>query len=229
VETPYESTGRTGQKSRTRLALITATQALLAAGLTPKVEDAAAQAGISRTTAYRYFPNQRSLLLAAHPSISPETLLPADAPDDPKARLDVVITAFSTYNFTWEPQLRTSLRLSLNLTADHSVLRQGRAIGWIAEALTPLHDIHPHVDIHRLAIAIRSATGIETLIWLVDVAGYTREQAADTVRTTAHALLDAAIRDNLPPPAARRSHVSASKSDKNSTARSIGRHGNRAE
>jgi AcrR family transcriptional regulator len=196
VEMPYESTGRTGQKSRTRDALVTATRALLAAGLTPKVEDAAARAGISRTTAYRYFPNQRSLLLAAHPSISPETLLPADPPADPKARLDQVITAFADYNFAWEPQLRTSLRLSLDPTADQSALRQGRAIGWIAQALTPLEHTHPHIDIHRLAVAIRSATGIEALIWLIDVAGYTHEQAADTVRASAHALLDAAIRDS---------------------------------
>ncbi len=190
---PYESVGRTAQKSRTRLALVAATRELLAAGLTPRVEDAAERAGISRTTAYRYFPSQRSLLLAAHPTISPETLLPADAPTDPKARLDVFMTAFIQYNFTWEPQLRTSLRLSLEPAADHPVLRQGRAIGWIAEALAPLQEAHPHINVQRLAIAIRSATGIEALIWLIDIAGYTREQAADTVKTTAHALLDAAL------------------------------------
>ncbi len=174
---PYESTGRTAQKSRTRLALVTATRDLLAAGLTPNVEDAAERAGISRTTAYRYFPNQRSLLLAAQPTISPDSLMPPDAPADARARLDTLITAFARYNFTWEPQLRTSLRLSLEPAADQPVLRQGRAIGWIAEALAPLRDSHPHVDVDRLAVAIRSATGIETLIWLVDIAGYTREQA----------------------------------------------------
>jgi AcrR family transcriptional regulator len=191
---PYESTGRTAQKSRTRLALVTATRDLLAAGLTPNVEDAAERAGISRTNAYRYFPNQRSLLLAAQPTISPDSLMPPDAPADARARLDALITAFARYNFTWEPQLRTSLRLSLEPAADQPVLRQGRAIGWIAEALAPLRDSHPHVDVDRLAVAIRSATGIETLIWLVDIAGYTREQATDTVKGTARALLDAAIR-----------------------------------
>ncbi|GIM91287.1 TetR/AcrR family transcriptional regulator [Paractinoplanes toevensis] len=198
MEAPYESTGRTGQKSRTRLALVAAARRLLDDGLTPKVEDAAAQAGISRSTAYRYFPNQRSLLLAAHPSISPETLLPANASTDPGARLDAVIQEFTGYNFTWEPQLRTSLRLSLEPAAERTALRQGRAIGWIAEALTPLRDTHPGIDIHQLAIAIRSATGIETLIWLTDVAGYTREQAAGTVLANAHALLDAAVRGSRP-------------------------------
>ena len=190
---PYESTGRTAQKSRTRLALLAATRELLAAGLSPTVEDAAERADVSRTTAYRYFRNQRSLLSAAHPTIAPETLLPVDAPADPKARLDMLMTAFTDYNLRWEPQLRTALRLSLDPAADQPALRQGRAIGWIVEALTPLQETHPRIDIQRLGIAIRSATGIEALIWLVDIAGYTREQAAATVKITAHALLDAAI------------------------------------
>jgi AcrR family transcriptional regulator len=96
---PYEKTGRTAQKSRTRQALVEATRALLRDGQTPNVEDAAQHAGISRTTAYRYFPNQRSLLLAAHPQISPDTLLPNDAPDDVELRLDAVMAAFTRYNF----------------------------------------------------------------------------------------------------------------------------------
>jgi AcrR family transcriptional regulator len=190
---PYKAIGRTQQKSRTRQALVTATRELLAQGLTPKVEDAAEFAGISRTTAYRYFPNQRSLFLAAHPQISPETLLPADAPNDPSARLDAFMAAFNRYNFDWEPQLRTSLRLSLEPAGTQPALRQGRAVAWIEDALEPVRHTRPDIDIQRLAIAIRSATGIESLIWLIDIAGYTRDQAAQTVRRTAHALLDAAL------------------------------------
>jgi len=194
---PYEATGRTRQKERTRQALVAAAQQLLGDGLTPKVEDAAETAGISRTTAYRYFPNQRSLLMAAQPQIQPQTLLAADAPTDPKARMDAFMAAFTSYNYTYEPQLRTALRLSLEPTpataADRPVLRQGRAVAWVEDALEPLRTSHPHVDIHRLAVAIRSATGIEALIWLRDVAGLNPEQAADTVRRTAQALLDAAL------------------------------------
>jgi AcrR family transcriptional regulator len=194
---PYEATGRIQQKTRTRQALAAATRELLAQGLTPQVEDAAERAGVSRTTAYRYFPNQRSLLMAAHPEISPDTLLPPDAPTDPHARLSAFMTAFTQYNVDWEPQLRTALRLSLEQLAQPAArpaLRQGRAVGWIEHALEPVRERHPAVDVHRLAVAIRSATGIETLIWLVDIAGYSRAQAADTVRHTALALLDAALR-----------------------------------
>ena len=193
VAIPYEAIGRTQQKSRTRRALVEATHELLAEGLTPQVEDAAERAGISRTTAYRYFPNQRSLLLAAQPQIQPDTLLPAGAPADPKARLDVFMAAFTRYNFDWEPQLRTALRLSLEPGASTPVLRRGHAIGWIEDALAPLRDSHPGTDIHQLAIAIRSAAGIESLIWLLDIAGLTRVQAAETVRRTAQAQLAAAL------------------------------------
>lgn len=193
---PYEATGRTNQKSRTRQALVAATQELLAEGLTPQVEDAAERASISRTTAYRYFPNQRSLLLAAQPQIAPDTLLPEDAPADPVARLDAFMAAFAKYNFEWEPQLRASLRLSLEPgTTAQPVLRQGRAIRWIEDALAPVRTAHPRVDVGALAVAIRSATGIETLIWLVDIAGYSRKRAAETVRRTAQALLAAAVND----------------------------------
>ena len=195
MEVPYESSGRTQQKSRTRQALVDATRELLAQGSTPHVEEAAERAGVSRTTAYRYFPNQRSLLMAAHPQIAPDTLLDPDAPVEPHARLDAFMAAFTRYNIDWEPQLRTALRLSLEQAGDRPMLRQGRAVGWIEHALEPVCHTHPDVDVHALAVAIRSATGIEALIWLIDIAGQNHHDAADTVRRTAQALLTAALTD----------------------------------
>jgi hypothetical protein len=116
-----------------------------------------------------------------------------DWPGDPSASLDAFMAAFTRYNFYWEPQLRTSLRLSLEPAGTQPELRQGRAVAWIEDALQPVRYSRPEIDIHRLAVAIRSATGIESLIWLIDIAGYTRDQAAQTVHRTAQALLDAAL------------------------------------
>jgi hypothetical protein len=101
-----------------------------------------------------FHPNQRSLLLAAQPQLQPQTLLPDDAPHDLNARLDVFMDAFTRYNYAWEPQLRTALRLSLEPGNETPVLRQGRAIGWAEQALEPLHDTHPHIDTRHLATAI---------------------------------------------------------------------------
>jgi AcrR family transcriptional regulator len=192
---PYDSTGRRQQKARTRAALVAATRTLLAAGRTPTVDEAATAAGISRTTAYRYFPNQRSLLVAAHPEIQERSLLPPDPPDDPAARLDLVLREFTRLTIEWEPQLRTSLRLSLEPDAERTPLRQGRAIGWIEDALAPLRRTHPALDVHRLAVAIRSATGIEALVWLTDVAGRSRVEATDVLCWSARAMLAAALAD----------------------------------
>ncbi|WP_405089834.1 TetR/AcrR family transcriptional regulator [Micromonospora sp. NBC_01392] len=192
---PYEATGRREQKARTRAALVAATRELLAEGAMPTVEDAAARAGISRTTAYRYFPNQRSLFASTHPEIQQRSLLPDGAPDDPSIRLDLVMREFTRTTTQWEPELRTSLRLSLEPGAAQPQLRKGQAIVWIEDALSPLRDTHPGVDIHRLAVAIRSATGIESLVWLVDIAGLSRAEATELMSGTARALLRAALAD----------------------------------
>ena len=46
---------------------------------------------------------------------------------------------------------------------------------------------------HRLALAIRSAIGIEALVWLTDVAGLSRDDATDLMRWSGRALLRSAL------------------------------------
>ena len=196
---PYEAVGRTRQKERTRGALIAAARDLVAQGMTPTVEDAAAAASISRTTAYRYFPNQSALLVAAHPETEARSLLPEDVPDDPAARLDAVIEEFTRVIVDTEAQQRTMLRLSLDPDAkarEPLLLRQGRAIGWIQEALAPLRVRMSDAELRRLVLAVRSATGIEALVWLTDIAGLSRPEAAELMRWSAGALLRSALVDS---------------------------------
>ena len=107
--------GRSAQKARTRDALVAAARGLIARGVTPTVEDAAAEASISRATAYRYFPNARALLVAAHPEITATSMLPTHPPEDPAARLDAVVSNFTAMIVDTEAQQRTMLRLSLEV------------------------------------------------------------------------------------------------------------------
>lgn len=195
---PYELAGRTNQKQRTRQALVAAARGLVAQGVTPTVEASAAKASISRTTAYRYFPNQRALLLSAHPETEARSLLPENPPEDAEARLDLVIQTFLRLIVDTEQQQRTMLRLSLE--PDPSLrgelpLRQGRAIAWIAEALAPLRDRMSAAKVKRLAVAVRSTAGIEALVWLTDIAGLSREEAVQVMRQSARALLRSALAD----------------------------------
>jgi len=198
MSTAYESVGRTHQKGRTRDALVASARALIARGETPTVEAAAAEASISRTTAYRYFPNQRALLGAAHPETEATSLLPADAGDDPQARLEAVVEAFTQLIADTEQQQRTMLRLSLaadSAREEPGLLRQGRAIGWIAEALSPLRGRIPDADLDRLVLAIRSATGIEARVWLTDIGGLSPADATELMRWSAQALYRATVRE----------------------------------
>jgi AcrR family transcriptional regulator len=193
---PYELTGRRKQKARTRDALIAAARELLAQGGTPTVEQAADRAGISRTTAYRYFPNRRALLVASYPEIEARSLLDDDAPDDPVARLELVVARLTRQFVEHEPELRAALRVSLEHPrpdAEALALRQGRAVGWIEDALAPLRDRLGSEETHRLALAIRAAVGIEPLVWLTDVGGLSRDEAAKLMRSTARTLLRAAM------------------------------------
>jgi hypothetical protein len=123
-------------------------------------------------------------------------MLPDDAPDDVATRLDLVIDAFTRMIVDTEAQQRTMLRLSLEadpVEQSQLPLRQGRAIKWIEEALAPLGTDMSEAEIHRLALAIRSATGIEALAWLTDVAGLSRRDATDLMRWSARALLQSAL------------------------------------
>ena len=196
---PYEQSGRARQKQRTRAALVVAARELVAQGQTPTVDDAALKASISRTTAYRYFPNQRALLVAAHPEIEARSLLPATAPSDVAARLDVVVAAFLHLILDTEPQQRTMLPLSLDSDPRERgelPLRKGRAIVWIGEALSPLRGVLVERDLKRLILAVRSAVGIEALVWLTDVAGLSRKEAVQLMRWSAGALLRSALAES---------------------------------
>jgi AcrR family transcriptional regulator len=198
---PYELTGRTHQKTRTRNALITAARQLLAEGVTPTVERTADRAAVSRTTAFRYFPNQRALVVATYPQLGDRSLLGPGAPEDPMARLEAVAEEITRQILDYEPELRAQLRLSLEpgpRQPDELPLRQGRGIGWIEDALRPLRKRIPEREIHRLVLAIRATLGIEALVWLTDVAGISREQAVDIMRSSARTLLRSAIADAAP-------------------------------
>lgn len=195
-ESGYGDSGRTRQKMRTRNELLAAARALVAeGGAPPTVEQAATAASISRTTAYRYFPNQAALLVAAHPEVQTTSLLPPDIGSDPRARLDAALEAFTTLIVETEAQQRTMLRLSLEqeTSPGELPLRQGRAITWFIEALAPLEPSMTSEGVRRLAVAIRAAVGIETLVWLTDVAGMPQADAVEVMRWTGRALLQQAL------------------------------------
>lgn len=192
----YTETGRTRQKQRTLEALNAATRELLRQGVIPTVEESADAAGVSRATAYRYYPNQRELLVAAHGVTEAPSLVPEGLPSDPFARLDAVVDHILRMTVEGEAGSRAMLKLSLE---GHSpgegalALRKGRRIVWVTEALEPVKKLLGPRRFRRVVRAIAATIGIEVLVWMTDVAGMSRDEAVAVMRWSASALLRAAL------------------------------------
>jgi AcrR family transcriptional regulator len=196
LSVPYEQTGRINQKTRTRAALIAAARDLLARGELPTMEGAAAAAAISRTTAYRYFPTTRALLVAAYPHIESPPLLGADAPADPLQRLELLLRDHAKRILEYEPEQRAVLRMSLEPHGKGPPdlpMNRGMRIGWIEDALAPLRARLQEDEFTRLVHGIGATFGIEAFVWLTDVAGLSREEAVETIRANALAILRSAL------------------------------------
>jgi AcrR family transcriptional regulator len=195
---PYESTGRVNQKARTREALVAATRELLTQGVLPTMEGAAEAAAVSRTTAYRYFPTLRDLIVAAYPQVEQRSLLGTDPPDDPEARLAIVVDKHSRRILANEAQMRSVLRLSLEgIRPPELPMHRGLRAAWIEDALSPLRGKMPQEDLERLIHGIGATLGIEAFVYLTDIANVSREEAAAIIRSNALALLRSAISNGI--------------------------------
>jgi len=192
----YEDTGRTSQKARTRAALVDAASALISQGVPPTVEQVADRARVGRATAYRYFPNQDELWAATYPEIERPSLLELES-DDPVARLDAVVEAFTRQMVDHEPLLRAMLRRALDPAREGGPVpfRVGRRLLWLQDALAPLRDRVAPNDLARLVRAIGATVGIEALVWLTDMGGLSRDEAVAVMRRSARTLLEAALAD----------------------------------
>jgi hypothetical protein len=92
------------------------------------------------------------------------------------------------------------LRLSLEEQPDPDglPLRQGRAVGWFADALSVLRPELGEDDVRRIAVAVRSAVGIEARVWLTDVAGLSGDEAVALMSWSARAMLRHALTEAPP-------------------------------
>jgi AcrR family transcriptional regulator len=175
--------------------MVAAARELMSEGLMPTVEQAAARAGVSRATAYRYFLNQRELAAAAFPLMDRPTLLPRDASDDVTERVTLVAQSIMQGIVENEMALRAQLRMSLQDTAHRpdTPLRKGRRIHWFEEALAPLRGQMQPADLRRLTLGLAAFVSLEVLIWLVDLGGLSREEAVAQIVWTAQQILRSAV------------------------------------
>jgi AcrR family transcriptional regulator len=196
--------GRVNQKRRTRAAIIAAAKELLAQGAPPTVAQAAELAEVSRTTAYRYFPTQESLLVEIAIGVGVDDVdeLAARPLGDETAeqRLLAVLHLLNERLLENEAQYRTALRLYLDLWLEEAkdggepaVLREGRRRRWITQSLASLETPLSPADSRRLTAALSLVAGIEALVTLRDVCGLDAEEALAVTDWAAEALLRSAL------------------------------------
>jgi AcrR family transcriptional regulator len=194
--------GRVNQKRRTRAAIVDAARALFDEGSSPTVSQAAERAMVSRTTAYRYFPTQESLLLELSVTADVDEIealvhQPVDSGTAVERTVEVM-RLLNDHVLAEEVQYRTSLRLYLDLwlaaVADGDeapMVREGRRTRWITETLTPALDGVPANDRQRLIAALALLTGAEAITVLRDIAQLSAEEALDVAEWAARTLIEA--------------------------------------
>jgi AcrR family transcriptional regulator len=199
--------GRSAQKLRTREALMDAAVELVRAGQRPKVSAVADRVGVSRATAYRYFPSQDLMLseatirAATDAATDGVTDAATDASDGtpsavttatkPAEVAATIARLAGQYAIDHEERLRTSLRLSLDPQSGYE--RPGRRGRWVDEILASAGDRLDAAARARLSAALHLVLGVDAIIVLTDVAGLDRDQALDVLEWAAAALVRAAL------------------------------------
>jgi len=205
------SRGRPAQRGRTRAKLLEAAASLIGRGLTPTTTEVADEAGVSRRTAYRYFPTQEQLLVeSALERLRPEVegamesvrVLQlqigegAEAQDVvlALARLDATVRVMHRLTLKHEPLLRTIQRLTAGGEITPGVRPRGtRRIDWITAAIEPIRARLGPDRFARLISALCAVVGFDATFLLRDVRGLSSTEVERVSRWLAETVLQGAI------------------------------------
>ena len=199
---PRGTRAASGPKERTHRLLREAARKLLRTGGPLTVPAVAELAGVSRATAYRYFPSNDSVVLHATMSLADNPLEDTDwaspvatSPRELGARAAELVRATAAWAFDHETELRTMLRLSLGpewgqVYSRRRLTNRGR---WIEALLEGLPSDVPPAARDRLAAALVPLFGADAVVWTTDMAGLPRDQAVELLAWMAQVLVAATL------------------------------------
>ena len=199
----YESFGRVHQKRRTRELIKAATARLASDGAIPTMADVAAAAGLSRSSAYRYFPSVEALIaeVALDATVAPDiegidTVAVLDGTAE--ERLTAVIQADHEVVIRHDAAFRAAIRTMLadEAALDRMPRRPGNRLRYLATTIAPLNERLLPAERERLVAALAMIVGIESRIVLCDIAGLDDHQAEHVKQWAAAALVNAALRES---------------------------------
>lgn len=190
-----------GPRARTRRLMLETAVSLMQAGRTPSVSDVAEAAGVSRATAYRYFPSQAALVHAVvDAGLGPILQWQSDAADA-ETRMRDLLSLSMPRIAEFQATFRAALRLALEQWAsrragtlgDEPPFKRGHRVDMLQKAIAPLRDRLGEARFERLAQALSLSYGLELLLVLQDIWGLDFDKAQEVAQWTAHALIRTAI------------------------------------
>lgn len=173
---------------------------LMQSGVTPSVSEVAEAAGVSRATAYRYFPSQAVLVHAVvDQALGP--ILEWDMQDgDARARVhDLLASSMPRIN-EFEATFKAALKLSLEQWARRQVgtlgaepqFTRGHRVDLLMQATEPMKQALTRGQRLRLAQSLSLVFGVEAIIVLRDIWGLAASEAESVAQWAAQALINAA-------------------------------------
>lgn len=189
--------GRTNQRLRTRKDLLDAGLRLSAGGRQPGLDEIAAEAKVSRATAYRYFSSAEALLVEASADMSFPDLARLFSGQETASAVDRLVRldrATAAMIRDHEPAIRALVASSMQqaLKGGEVPVRQNRRTPAIAAALEPAR---PQISPEAYAMlekALALVIGTEAMIVCKDVLGLAERDAAQVRRWAIEALVEKA-------------------------------------
>src|SRR6185436_89060 len=189
-------------QGRTRRLLLEHATRLLGQGEIASVADVAQHAGVSRATAYRYFPTRGKMISAVEEHSLGPVRRAASSIADGRERIEQLFRQTFPRFREYEPQLRAALQVSLADMAleragklTEEPYRRGHRIDILSHATLPLRPQLGKRGFDRLVRALSVVYGIEAYVILRDIWGARDREIQAVARWIASALVDAALRD----------------------------------
>jgi AcrR family transcriptional regulator len=191
-------TGRTNQKTRTRMAIVDATSDLIRTGGDVSIPEVARLALVSEATVYRYFPDLVSLVNEAIVGLWPspaEALRPVAHSTDPTQRIAFATELFLRRVLAYQGAVRAMIAATISRPGG-SAARPGLRFAWIDEALPPVEaTLAPGAAaaFTRLKRDLAVVVSPEALFILIDLIGLTPDEAVASATRLAATITAAAL------------------------------------
>ena len=211
-----------GARARTQQLMLETALKLMQQGALPSVSDVAEASGVSRATAYRYFPTQSAMVEAVvDEALEPIVNWSAES-DDAEERIAELLEFSLPQILQFEATFKAALKVYLEQWAQERVsvapgdlLRRGHRIDVLQHAIEPLRSKLPRASFQRLSQALALVYGLAVFRVLKDVWGRESREVRNVALWAARALVRAAVaersNETSPKAAAPRARRSATK------------------